>query len=75
MHTTVELINSTMSICVVLCNLVPLVHLKNMKNTYGRGLLLVPKVNLLHGYFSRSLNCANGKKSRKASQMCLSMFV
>ena len=75
MHKTLELINSTMSICVALCNLLPFVHLKNMKNIYGGRLLLVPKVNLLHGYFSRSLNCVNGKKSRKASQMCLSMFV
>ena len=27
------------------------------------------KVILLHGHFSRFLNCANGTKSRKASQV------
>ena len=30
------------------------------------------KVTLLHGCFSRFLNCANGTKSRNASQMILS---
>ena len=29
----------------------------------------LPKVTLLHGYFSRFLNCANGTKSRKASPL------
>ena len=29
------------------------------------------KVTLLHGCFSRFLNCANGTKLRKASQICL----
>ena len=29
----------------------------------------LPKVALLHGCFSRFLNCTNGTKSRKASQI------
>ena len=43
-----------------------LYNLKNVKNTHG-GVLLLLKVTLLHGRISRSLNCANGTKSRKAS--------
>ena len=49
-----------------------LYNLYNMKNTYG-GVLLFKKLQtlalkLLHGCFSRCLNCTNGTKSRKASQ-------
>ena len=53
-------------------------NLKNVKNTHGRVLLLVNlrprtvtllKVSLLHGCFSRSLNCTNGAKSHKPSQI------
>ena len=43
---------------------------KNVKNTYGRVLLLVKsqvKATLLHGYFSFFLNCTNSTKSHKAS--------
>ena len=43
-------------------------NLKNVKNTYGRMLLLV-KVALFHECFLRFLNCANGNQSRKASHM------
>ena len=43
-----------------------LYKLKNVNNNHGRVLL---KVALLHGYFSRFLNCANVTKSRKASQL------
>ena len=51
---------------------------KNVKNTYGGVLLLVKlqasacnftKVTLLHGFFSRFLNCAHGTKSRKAPHL------
>ena len=45
--------------------------LKNVKNTYW-GVLLSSKVagiTLLHGCFSRFLNCTNGTKSRDASHM------
>ena len=52
-------------------------NLKIVKNTHGGVLPLVQlqakkpatllKVTLLHGCFSRFLNCANGNKSRKAS--------
>ena len=48
-------------------------NLKNVKNTHGGVLLLVPvtllKVTLHHGCFSRFLNCTNGTKSRNASRM------
>ena len=43
-------------------------NLKNVKNTYGRMLLLI-KVELFHECFLRFLNCANGTQSRKASHM------
>ena len=47
-----------------------LYNLENVKNTYGGVQLLVLKVTLLHGFFLRFLNCANGTKSRKASHIC-----
>ena len=51
--------------------------LKNVKNTHGGVLLSVKlqapatllKVTLLHGHFSRFLNCTNGTKSRNASHI------
>ena len=55
-----------------------LYNLKNVKNTHGGRLILVKlqyksatllKLTLLHGCFSRFLNCTNGTKSRNASQM------
>ena len=60
-------------VCYALRDLVPIVNLKTVKNTHGGVLLLVKlhayftKGTLLHGYFSRFLNCTNGDKSRKAS--------
>ena len=48
---------------------------KNVKSTHGGVLLLVKKpatllkLALLHGCFSRFLNCTNGTKSRKASHI------
>ena len=42
-----------------------LYHLKKVKNTPEAVLLLT----LFHGRFSRFLNCTNGAKSRKASQI------
>ena len=56
-------------------------NLKNVKNNHGEVLLLVKlqasafskatlrKVTLLHGGFSRFLNCTNGTKSRNAIHM------
>ena len=44
-------------------------HLYNLKN--GGVLLLALKVTLLHGCFSRFLNCTNGTKSRNAPHMYL----
>ena len=41
---------------------------ENVKNIPG-GVLLLLKVTLLHGCFSRFLNCTNGTKLRKASDM------
>ena len=43
-------------------------NLKNVKNTHG-GELLVPKVTLRHGCFSRFSNCKNGTKSHKTLNM------
>ena len=52
-----------------------LYNLKNVKNAHG-GLLILAKLQalpatllkltLLHGYFSRFLNCTNGNKTRNA---------
>ena len=39
--------------------------LKNVKNTHGGVLLLVIKVTLLHGSFSRFLDCTNGTNRAK----------
>ena len=50
-----------------------LYNVKNMKNTHGEVLLL--KVSLLHGYFSRFLNCGNGTKTRKASHIDVSVKI
>ena len=46
-----------------------LFNLKNVKNTHGGVLLL--KITLLHGCFSRFLNCTNGTSSRNASDIKL----
>ena len=55
-----------------------LYNLKNAKNTHGGVLILVTsrfqpatlrKLTLLHGCFSRFLNCTNGTKSRNASHI------
>ena len=52
-----------------------LYNLKNVKNIHGGVLLVVActllKVTLLHGCFSRFLNCTNGAKSRKTSHVDL----
>ena len=46
-----------------------LYNLKKVKNTHGGILILVLKLTLLHGCFSRFLNCANDTKSRNAPHM------
>ena len=46
-----------------------LYNLKNVKNARGRVLILVLKLKLLHGCFSRFLNCTNGTKSSNATQL------
>ena len=46
---------------------------KNVKNTHGGGLRL--KVTLLHGCFSRFLNCTNGTKSHKTSNILVDKTV
>ena len=69
-----ELCLKTSKIIVVLCAIwYHLQNLKNVKNTHGGLLLLVfilllrpatlLKVMLLHGYYSRVLNCSNGTKN------------
>ena len=45
-----------------------LYNLKDMKNTHG-GVLILLKLTLLHGCFSRFLNCTNGTKSCNAPHM------
>ena len=54
--------------CVIWYNLY---NLKNVKNTHGGVLFLVPKVTLLQGCFLSFLNCTNGTKSPKASHIFL----
>ena len=44
-------------------------YLKNVKNTHGGVLLLMLKVTLFHGCFSRFFNCSSGTKSPSASHM------
>ena len=54
-------------------DLVPFVQFKNVKNIHGGVLHLkpatLPKITLIHGYFSRFLNCTNGTKLRYVSTM------
>ena len=45
-----------------------LYNLKNLRDTHGEVLLLV-KASLIHGCFSRFLNCTNGTKSHNASHI------
>ena len=69
-------------ICDLLSNLVPFVQFKKREKhpwcsvTFSKVACFKPatlrKVALLHGYFSRFLNCKNGTKSCKISHMfCL----
>ena len=63
----------------MLHDLVPFAPFRNVKNSHGGVLLLVKllakkpatllKVTFLHGCFSYFLNCTNGTKSRKTSQV------
>ena len=48
-----------------------LCNLKNVKNTHGGVIILVKllKLTLLHGCFSRFLNCTSDTKSRNASHI------
>ena len=48
-------------------DLVPLVQFKTVKKTHAGVLATLLKVTLLHGCFSRFLNCTNGTKSHKTS--------
>ena len=50
-------------------------HLKNVENTHGGVLLLVLKVTLRLGCFSRFLNCTNGTKLRNALQMAKAVSI
>ena len=59
-------------ICDVLRDLVPFVQLKKREKHPWRTVNLpatLLELTLLHGCFSRFLNCANGDKSRNASQI------
>ena len=74
-------LNITWILCIfdTLHDFISFVNLKNVKNAHGGKLLLVKlqdsaftksntllKVTLLHGCFSRFLNCINGTKSPKS---------
>ena len=48
-------------------DLVPFVQFKTVKKTHAGVLATLLKVTLLHGCFSRFLNCTNGTKSHKTS--------
>ena len=50
-----------------------ILQLKNVKNALKPATLL--KASLLHGYFSRFLNCTNGIKSRKGSYFSYFAFL
>ena len=57
-------------------DLVPFVQFKKRENTRGGVLILVKpatllKLTLLHGCFSRFLNCTNSTKSSNISHWCL----
>ena len=65
-------------IVVMLCAIwFHLFNLKNVKNNHGGAILLVIslKVSLLHGHFSRFLNCANVTKLRKVSHINTEIWV
>ena len=67
-----EAFRKTCLICDALRDLVPFAPFKKRENTHERVLILVQKLTLLHGCFSRFLNCKNGTKSRNASHICIS---
>ena len=58
-----------LNICEALRDLVPSVQFRKRENTHGGVLLLVLKVTLLLGCFSRFLDSANGTRLRNASQI------
>ena len=55
-------------------DLVPFEQFKYVKNTHGGVLLLVLKVTLLHGCFSRFLNCTNGTALPKTLHMSVNLY-
>ena len=55
-------------VCDVLPDLVPFVQFKKCEKHPWRSATLL-RVTLLHGYFSRFLNCTNGSKSYKTSHI------
>ena len=63
------------SIYDALSDLVPFAQFKNREKhpwrivTFSKAAGFMLKVTLLHGCFSRFLNCTNGAKSQKASHM------
>ena len=58
-----------LTICGALRDLVQCAQFKKREKHHG-GALLFLKTTLLHGRFSRFLNCTNGMKSRKAPHFC-----
>ena len=68
MNESFDMIEASFTQYMVLCAIwYHCCNLKNVKNTYGRVLLLVKlqaEVTLFHGCFSHFLNCAHDTKSR-----------
>ena len=62
-------------LCDPLRDLVKFYNLRNVKNTHGGMLLLVPNVTFLHGCFPSILCGTNGTKSRKASYIDKSCYI
>ena len=54
--------------CDVSRDLVPFIQFEKRENHPWRSVTF-SKVTLLHGYFSRFLNCTNGTKSRNVSHV------
>ena len=69
------------SLCAILCHLY---KFENMQNTHGGAILLVKlyrlkpatllKVTLLHGFFSRFLNCINGTNTAQKMKFFFKNF-
>ena len=67
LHKLSSVTHTSNKVCGALRDLIPRAQLKKREKHPWRSVTL--KVTLLHGCFSRFLNCTNGTKLRKASHM------